>query len=254
MPFKTKVLIHCLLLSTRTGDQCRLRREIHSANIGQSKLTGRDFMEPSTDYASYDDERLISLITQSQQEALAELYERYHRWVFGLALFIVEDQATAEEITLDVFMRVWQKAGTYRAEQAKVRTWLTSVARHHAIDVLRHRAARVDPFAVHWDEAISRMVSPGPDTQESAELSLHREYILAAVARLPHKQKQALILAYFGGYTQSQIAELLGQPLGTIKTRLRLALLKMRELLREEQEGQVQPVAPASAYSMHGKE
>ena len=208
-------------------------------------------METSTDYASYDDERLISLIIQSRQEALAELYERHHRWVFSLALFIVEDHATAEEITLDVFMRVWQKAGTYRPGQAKVRTWLTSIARHHAIDVLRHRAARVDRLAVCWDESISRLQTPGPDTQQAAELFLCREHILAAIAKLPHRQKQALILAYFGGYTQSQIAELLGQPLGTIKTRLRLALMKMRELLSQDQSGQVKSLAPESAYSIN---
>src|ERR1043165_5041056 len=112
-------------------------------------------MEPSTDYASYDDEKLISLIIQSRQEALAELYDRYHRWVFGLALFIVEDQATAEEITLDVFMRVWQKAGTYRAEQAKVSTWITHIARYHAIDVLRRRAVRVDHYALPLEDVHS---------------------------------------------------------------------------------------------------
>lgn len=211
-------------------------------------------METSTDYASCNDERLISLIIESRQEALAELYERYHRWVFGLALFIVEDPATAEEITLDVFMRVWQKAGTYRAEQAKVRTWLTYVARHHAIDVLRRRAAKVDRLAVHWEDSISLIVSPGPDTQESAELSLRRESIVAAVAKLPPEQKQALILAYFGGYTQSQIAEMLGQPLGTIKTRLRLALLKMREFLSQEQGDQAKSVESESAYSIYGEE
>ena len=207
-------------------------------------------MKSSEDYTLYDDETLIRLIAQSQEQALGQLFDRYHRRIFSVALAIVEDPGTAEEITLDVFMRVWQKAGTYRAEQAKVSTWLIYIARHHAIDVLRHRATRADWFAVHWEETISHIESSRLDTQELAELSLRRKRIHAALAKLPPQQKQALVLAFFGGYTQSQIAELLAQPLGTIKTRLRLALLKMREFLSQEQGDQNKSVAPQSAYNI----
>lgn len=208
-------------------------------------------MKSSADFAKIDDERLIDLILQSQEQALAQLYDRYHRLVFSLALAIVNDRATAEEITLDVFMRVWQKAGTYRRDQAKVSTWLTHIARHHAIDVLRRRAVRVDQFAVHWEEAgpISESSLPGP--QESVELSLRRERIHAALAQLPPEQKEALSLAYFGGYSQSQIAEVLKQPLGTVKTRLRLAMQKLRQYLHEEQGLQNKSVAPQSAYNIN---
>src|SRR3970282_1784007 len=113
-------------------------------------------MKSSADYARYDDEKLISLIAQLQTEALDQLYERHNRPIFGLALMIVGDRATAEEITLDVFMRVWQKAGSYRADQARVSTWLTHIARHHAIDVLRRRAVRPDHYALSLDE-----ITPG---------------------------------------------------------------------------------------------
>ena len=170
-------------------------------------------MKSSEDYASYGDEKLIALIAQSQEQALAQLYDRYQRLVFSLALAIVNDRETAEEVTLDVFMRVWQKADTYRVEQAKVSTWLTHIARHHAIDILRRRAARLDQSAVHWEDAISNLESSQPDPQESAEVSLRREHIQAALNQLPAEQKQALLLAYFGGYTQSQIAELLADDL-----------------------------------------
>ena len=104
-------------------------------------------MKSSEDYAIYGDEKLISLIAQSHELALNQLYDRYHRLVFSLVLAIVNDRETAEEVTLDVFMRVWQKADTYRVEQAKVSTWLTHIARHHAIDMLRRRAARLDQSA-----------------------------------------------------------------------------------------------------------
>jgi len=211
-------------------------------------------MKSSEDYTLYTDETLIRLIAQSQEHALVQLYDRYHRRIFSLALAIVNDWGTAEEITLDVFMRVWQKASTYRTEQAKVSTWLTHIVRHHAIDVLRRRAARVDWSAVHWKESISHIEFSGPDTQELAEVALRRERIYAALATLPPEQKQALVLAYFGGYTQSQIAELLAQPIGTIKTRLRLALLKMREFLSQEADDQAKSIAPESAYNISREE
>ena len=192
-------------------------------------------MKSSAEYASYEDEILIRLIAQAQEAALTQLYDRYNRLVFSLALAIVNDRATAEEITLDVFMRVWQKAGTYRADQAKVSTWLTHIARHHAIDILRRRAARLDQYAVQCDDATSSPDSAGQGPQESAEISLRRERVQAALAELPQEQKQALMLAYFGGYTHQQIADILRQPLGTIKTRIRLAMQKLREHLSDEQ-------------------
>jgi RNA polymerase sigma-70 factor, ECF subfamily len=207
-------------------------------------------MKSSEDYATYGDEKLVSLIAQLHEPALTQLYDRYHRLVFSLAFAIVNDRETAEEVTLDVFLRVWQKAGTYRVEQAKVSTWLTHIARHHAIDILRRRAARLDHSAVHWQDAISNLESYQPDPQESAEVSLRRERIQAALNQLPVDQKQALVLAYFGGYTQSQIAEMLAQPLGTIKTRLRLAMQKVREFLHEEDKS----IMPQSAYNTNKKE
>lgn len=211
-------------------------------------------MKSSTDYVEYSDEKLISLIAQLQEGALTQLYERYSRVTFSLVLAIVNDQATAEEVTLDVFLRVWQKAASYRAEQAKVSTWLTHIARHHAIDVLRRRAVRPDQYAVHLDDAAFNGDLSKQDPQELAELSLRRERVHRALAQLPMDQKQALILAYFGGYTQHQIAEKLKQPLGTVKTRLRLALQKLRNFLRDEQETVDKSVETSSAYNITKEE
>ncbi len=207
-------------------------------------------MKSSADYARYDDERLISLIAQLQTEALDQLYDRYNRPIFSLALMIVGDQATAEEITLDVFMRVWQKAGSYRADEAKVSTWLTHIARHHAIDVLRRRAVRPDQYALSLDEMTPGVPLPAQDPGELAEHSQRRERVHAAIARLPADQKQALTLAYFGGYTQTQIAEALKQPLGTIKTRIKLAMQKLRDFLRDEQAPEEKSEQALSTYNM----
>lgn len=193
-------------------------------------------MTPYDDTKRYDDRKLMSLIAHSQEGALAQLYDRYNRLVFSLAMAIVHDRATAEEITLDVFMRVWQKAGLYRPGQAKVSTWLTHITRNHAIDVLRRRAARPEGNAVMWDDEGPLSDPAGPTPAESAEENLQRERIKNALAQLPADQRQTLVLAYFEGYTQSQIAGLLHQPLGTIKTRMRLALQKLRDHLQAEHE------------------
>jgi len=211
-------------------------------------------MKLSTDFTRYDDEKLIRLITQLQEGALSQLYDRYNRLVFSLAFAIVNDRATAEEITLDVFMRVWQKADSYRSEQAKVSTWLTHIARNHSIDVLRRRAVRPDQYAVEWEDAIPNAESGENDPQDSTELSLQRERIQAALAQLPEEQKEALELAYFNVYTQRQIAERLNQPLGTVKTRLRLAMQKLRDFLRDEQAIEKQSIKAPSAYNIKKEE
>lgn len=196
----------------------------------------------------------MSLIAQSQEGALAQLYDRYSRLVFSLAVAIVQDQPTAEEITLDVFMRVWQKAAMYQSEQAKVRTWLTHITRHHAIDVLRRRAARPEQYAIMLDDEASGPELHSQNPADSAEASMQRKRIHNALARLPNEQRQALFLAYFEGYTQQQIAETLKQPLGTIKTRIRLALQKLRDFLQEERERVDTSVDVPPAYNISKEE
>jgi RNA polymerase sigma-70 factor (ECF subfamily) len=208
-------------------------------------------MRSNADYARYDDEELIGLIVARQEGALAQLYDRYNRLIFSLALAVVNDRATAEEVTLDVFMRVWQKAATYRADQAKVSTWLTHITRNHAIDMLRRRAVRLDQSAVHWEERTFKAESSEQDPQDFAEVSLLRERVRVALAQLPADQRQAVLLAYFSGFSQSQIATVLKQPLGTIKTRLRLAMQKLRESLREETEPEDTSVERHSAYNIN---
>lgn len=183
------------------------------------------------DYAALDDDGLIRLIARADAGALAAFYDRYSRLVFGLALNVVGDPATAEEVAQDVFMRVWERAGQYRVEQARVSTWLTSIARHRAIDVLRRRGARAESHSVAWDDLTpsAQPSAAGPEVETG--LALQRDRVRAALAALPEDQKQVLALAYFKGYTQSEIASALGQPLGTVKTRIRRGMLKLRQVL-----------------------
>lgn len=186
------------------------------------------------DYSTLNDEALIRLVARAHEGALSELYDRYSRLIFSLALNLVGDRATAEEVTLDVFTRVWERAETYRSEQAKVSTWLSSIARYRCIDVLRRRGSRPEQRSVGWAE-LSPGAMPSVEGPEGAtELALQQERVRAALASLPQEQREPLALAYFQGYTHRQIAETLGQPLGTVKTRIRLAMQKLRDLLVEE--------------------
>jgi RNA polymerase sigma-70 factor, ECF subfamily len=182
-----------------------------------------------------DDAFLIQRITDAQADALGELYDRYNHLVFSVACAILGDRAVAEEVTLDVFVRVWRSAGTYRAELGRVDTWLVAITRHHAIDTLRWQNSRADMHSVQLNEAFVPDGSEMRGPEEDAQTSIQREVVQRAVAQLPHDQRESLILAYFRGYTHQEIAEFLNQPLGTVKTRIRLAMQKLRQILEADQ-------------------
>jgi len=178
-----------------------------------------------------DDESLIQLITEGQSAALGALYDRYGRLVFSLAFQVTSDAAVAEEITQEVFLQIWNKAGSYQAAQGKVTTWITSVARHRAIDSLRRRGARPEGHQVDFeDDEAPELVDP-LGVEEQVEFSQRSLAVRKAMAQLPPEQQKALALAYFKGLTHQEIAELTGEPLGTVKTRIRLAMIKLKQIL-----------------------
>jgi len=181
-----------------------------------------------------EDSALISLIARHKTDAMDELYERYNRLVFSVAFAMMGDRAVAEEITLDVFLSVWRGAGTYQPDRAKVSTWLIAITRHHAIDILRWKNSRPESNSLSWDEVSLPDGSPARELEDGVDMSLEGQRVREAIAQLPTDQRQALGLAYLKGYTHLQIAELLKQPLGTVKTRIRLALQKLRQILNEE--------------------
>lgn len=188
------------------------------------------------DYSGLDDEALLRLISFAKTEALGEFYDRYSRLVYSLSLFILNDPESAEEVTQDVFMRIWQKAETYRSEQAKVSTWLTSITRNRSIDVLRRQRARPEGHRVGLEDGVfeALIAADLPDPEEAVTGNLQAHKVRAAISTLPVEQRQALVMAYFGGYSHSEIAAALGEPLGTVKTRIRMGMQKLRSLLGEE--------------------
>lgn len=187
------------------------------------------------DFNKFDDESLIRLIAKSQDDALGELYDRYNRLVYGMAFNAVGDQALAEEITQDVFMRIWNKADTYQAEQGKVINWIAGIARNRAIDVFRHQKSRLDGSSLSLEEMPFFDLPDSLNVESEVESKFKKQRVQQALFLLPKEQREALAMAYFRGYTHEEAAEALGQPLGTVKTRIRLGMQKLRQLLEEEQ-------------------
>jgi len=189
------------------------------------------------DYSKFDDVGLIRQIALARPEALSELYDRYSRLTFSLALHIVGEAEMAEEVTQDVFFRIWEKAETYQEDQARVSTWLTSITRNRSIDLVRKRKVRPEGYSLGWEELQPgwEPTSEGRNPEDLTLQAIQTQRVRAAVTRLPTEQQQALAMAFFEGYSHSEIAERLGEPLGTVKTRIRSGMQKLRSLLQEEQ-------------------
>jgi RNA polymerase sigma-70 factor (ECF subfamily) len=185
------------------------------------------------DYSTLDDSVLIGLVARRDEAALSALYDRYNRLVYSLALRVVGERALAEEIVLDSFWSVWRAANSFVADRGRFVAWLMSVARHRAIDELRRLNVRPEGNSVELDDALK---TPQADQlEEVVELHQRRDLVRAILAQLPEPQRQALEMAYFGGLTQQEIADRTGTPLGTVKTRMRLGMLKLRDELLQRQ-------------------
>jgi RNA polymerase sigma-70 factor, ECF subfamily len=188
------------------------------------------------DYARFDDTVLIQLMARSKTEALSELYDRYGRLVYGLSLQAVGEPATAEEITQDTFLRAWENAATYKPEKGKVSTWLASIARNRSIDQLRRQNARHENHQVSLDQMPTFSLPDDNHVENEIDQRSQQQLVRKALSQIPGDQREALALAYFRGMTHEQIAKALNQPLGTVKTRIRLGMQKLRQYFLEEVE------------------
>jgi RNA polymerase sigma-70 factor (ECF subfamily) len=181
------------------------------------------------DYSSFPDEALLALAAREDEEALAQLYDRYGRVAYGLALRIVRDQALAEDAVQEAFLTVWRTAGSFRADRAKPSTWILTLVHRRAVDVVRREERRRAAPLEGTDEPDER----GRAADEEIELTDRRRIVQEALRQLPDEQREALELAYYGGLTQSELAERLSVPLGTIKSRMFTGLRRLRDLLAE---------------------
>ncbi|MEA2662990.1 MAG: hypothetical protein QOH08_2562 [Chloroflexota bacterium] len=176
----------------------------------------------------------MARIAQGDPSALGELYDRYGRTVFGVLYRSLGAGEVAEEVAQDAFHAVWRRAGTYRSDRGSVRTWLLVIARNAAIDWRRTKGRRVEREAA-IDEAAELVEETRLDDRVIA--SLQAERVRAAVASLPDEQRTVLDLAFWSGLSQTEIAERTGTPLGTVKSRVRLGMSKLRDRLRLDVEG-----------------
>jgi RNA polymerase sigma-70 factor, ECF subfamily len=188
---------------------------------------------PRRDLAHLSDEAVVALTARSDEVALAELYDRFGRTAYGLALRVLRDEALAEDAVQEAFLAIWRGASRFLPERAKASTWILTLVHRRAVDLVRReQRRRADPLPEVEAGA------GGPSAEDSAWLRLERERIQAALRRLPDQQREAIELAYFGGFTQSELAERLGEPLGTIKSRMFAGLARLRELLDTSVDGE----------------
>ena len=178
-----------------------------------------------------EDEKLLRLIANGDRSALEVLYERYAGGIYSLAHHMLQERGAAEEVTQDTFFNVWRRASTYNVRRGKVAGWLYSIGHHRIIDELRKRRRQESMIYVPDVEAVHSQEDESADPNAYAEQRMQGSRVREALETLRPELKSVVVLAYFGGLTQSEIAKKLNQPLGTVKTRTRLALKALRENL-----------------------
>ncbi|MFN2470969.1 MAG: sigma-70 family RNA polymerase sigma factor [Gaiellaceae bacterium] len=181
------------------------------------------------------DDEVLDLLARSDERALGELYNRFGGVAYGLAFRILRDEALAQDAVQDAFLAVWRSADSFLPERARPSTWILTLVHRRAVDLVRREERRrSEPLEPEMHPA-------GGATDEEASVRYHRRLVQEALKRLPAEQREAIELAYYGGLSQSEVAERLGQPLGTIKSRTFAGLTRLRDLLREA--GVEEPIA-----------
>ncbi len=197
--------------------------------------------------AQLRDDELLRLIAEGDEQALGALYDRYGRLVFSIALRVTDDRSCAEEVTQDVFHRVWTHAYSFRSAAGTPGGWIIGITRHRAIDEIRSSRYKGRQRDVWLDDLPAMVCSESADAAEHAAL---RCEVRAALAMLAQEQRQAIDLAYYHGLTTTEIASMAAIPVGTVKSRLRYGLAALRRVLRQDT-GETKPESFAPRGSTH---
>lgn len=182
-----------------------------------------------------EDVALIRRMCDADETALVALYDRWMRSLYSLVFHLLKDADEAEDVVEETFWQAWRKASSYEPSRGAVSTWLLTIGRRRALDRIRAKGRRREESMTSVRE-LADVASPAGDPSQAMESSERRTHVLAALANLPDEQREVLELGYFRGLSQSEIADMTGQPLGTVKTRMRLALQKLREPLSMHRE------------------
>lgn len=186
-------------------------------------------------YEDRTDNELMALISAGESEALEVLYKRYAASVYQTVLHVVQERALAEDLVQEVFWRVWRRSRRFAAERGQVAAWLRAVARNVGVDELRR--LRAGPVLIRTEVEHSRMRELADDQTDVAASAIkheQRHMIISALQQLPYEQRQVIELNYFGGRSYQEIATVLNHPLGTVKTRARRGLRKLKQALAME--------------------
>jgi RNA polymerase sigma factor (sigma-70 family) len=173
------------------------------------------------------DEELVEAVARADEDALGELYDRFGKVAYGLAYKIIQDATLAEDAIQEAFLQIWRAAGSYRPERAKASTWLLTFVHRRAVDLVRREQTR------RTSPVVAEPQGSDPGADETVVARSRREIVQDALRRLPAEQREPIELAYYAGLTQSELAERLEQPLGTIKSRMFAGLQRLRVLLAE---------------------
>jgi RNA polymerase sigma-70 factor (ECF subfamily) len=190
-------------------------------------------------YRGLRDGQLVELVAQKDAGALEALYDRYGRAAYSLARRILTEETLAQDVVQEVFLSLWRDARRFDAGRGTVAAYLLSMTHHRAVDVVRR-----EENLRRWrssDEGLELEPDPKARVEDEVEASERRAEVRAALAGLPDAQREALALAYFGGYTQREVAALVGVPLGTVKTRMAAGMRKLKEALQDAGREEQQP-------------
>ena len=198
----------------------------------------------SRDLAHLSDEAIVALAARSDETALAELYDRFGRAAYGLAFRVLRDASLAEDAVQEAFLDVWRRRDRFVPERAGAARWIFTFVHRRAVDVVRREERR-------RTEQLDEAAGAGRGAADDAVwLRLERERVQDALGQLPDAQREAIELAYYGGFTQSELAERLGEPLGTIKSRMFAGLARLRELLERRHMGTTTLHDLTAAYAL----
>lgn len=175
------------------------------------------------------DAQLVARVASGDADALAAVYDRHSAACYGLARRILNDEGLAQDVVQEVFVALWRNPARFDPTKGRFDTWLMSVTHHRAVDAVRreqpHRSRRTTADSLEWTP------SDAPAPPDLAWIGVQRDAVDGALRALPHAQRESLVLAYYGGYTQREIAGILDVPLGTVKSRMFTGLARLRELL-----------------------